>query len=53
VAETTKVFLAHVAQLGRETDFGAIHGAHLTGIHPQIHRFTRISRSPHSTGASK
>jgi hypothetical protein len=30
VAETTKVFRFHVAQLGRRVGFGAIHDANLT-----------------------
>jgi hypothetical protein len=30
VTQATKVVLAHVAQIGRQLGFGAVHGAHLT-----------------------
>ena len=30
MTEATKVFLAHVAQFGREVGFGAVHGGNLT-----------------------
>ena len=29
MAKTTKVFLAHIAQFGREIGFGAVHGGNL------------------------
>ena len=44
VAEVTEVFLAHVAQFGREVGFGAIHAAHLSGLKPLPHS-TLVSNS--------
>src|ERR1041385_1570857 len=35
MAETTKLRLLHITQLGREVGLGAIHGAHLSGLKPR------------------
>jgi hypothetical protein len=44
MAKTTKVFLAHVAQFGREVGFGAVHGGNLNGLKPLPHS-TLVSNS--------
>ena len=44
MSKTTKVFLAHVAQFGREVGFGAVHGGNLNGLKPLPHS-TLVSNS--------